>query len=85
MPTKIAGKPVYSYQGLDIYVNPQPAKTKRGKHRVWIHIRQEDPRLWEEDEALNYVQSADIRFKKTQTPPAQVGGRPAGGTGKSEG
>lgn len=64
MAKKIPGKPVYTYQGIEIYVNPQPAKTKKGKDRVWIHIRQDDAKAWQQDEELVYVNSADIRFKK---------------------
>jgi hypothetical protein len=62
MAPKIKGKPACEHEGLEIYVNPAPAKSTKGKDRVWIHIRQNDPKKWREETALIYVNAADIRF-----------------------
>jgi hypothetical protein len=63
MAAKIGGKLVHEYQGLTIYVSPRPAKTARGKDRVWIQIRQSDPKKhWSQDKALVYRNAADICF-----------------------
>lgn len=63
---KVKGQVVYAYQGLEISVEPQPAKTARGQDRVWIHIRQKKnadlSAVWREEESLIYVKSADILF-----------------------
>lgn len=67
---KIQGRRVSLGHGLEVFVHPQPAKTRRGRDRIWLHIRQTDPKGWQIDEALMYVNSADLRFIKKQPPPA---------------
>jgi hypothetical protein len=62
MAKKISGKRFRLIHGFEVYVNHQPAKTAKGKDRIWIHIRQPDKPKWVNDESLMYVNSADIRF-----------------------
>lgn len=62
MAKKIRGKRFPLIHGFEVYVNHQPAKTAKGKDRIWIHIRQPDKPKWVNDESLMYVNSADIRF-----------------------
>ncbi len=44
---KPSGKPISIIQGLEIYVTQSPSKTKRGKDRVWISVRQANPKKME--------------------------------------
>jgi Tfp pilus assembly PilM family ATPase len=43
MPSKISGTPIATFNGLKIYAKLQKAK-KKGKDRIWINIRQDDPK-----------------------------------------
>ncbi len=63
---KLAGKRKKLGHGLEVWVNPQPAK-KSGKNRLWLHIRHSGGKRWQIDEALLYVNSADIRFIEIQS------------------
>jgi len=82
---KIPGTPIPLFKGLAVHVNYKPAKTKRGTNRVWLNIRQitaptdaQNATRWEVDEALMYVNSADIRFIEvpaTSTGPKRRRGR----------
>lgn len=60
---KVSGKPIASVNGLDIYIRSQPAKRK-GKDRLWIQVRQKEPKKWRIAASLCYVNGFDIRFEK---------------------
>jgi len=64
MPTKITGTPVYTGHGFKIYVGIPSKPKKRGKSRIWISIRQDDPKEWRIYESLSYAQGADVQFVK---------------------
>jgi len=64
MPKKMPGaKLVTKVQGLEIYVTNERAKTKRGKDRMWLSVRQSDPKKWKIVESLCYVNAFDVRFE----------------------
>jgi hypothetical protein len=51
------------YEGLSIYATPKPAKTRRGRNRIWIQIRQHDEtKQWNIRESMMYVHGADVQF-----------------------
>ena len=60
---KVSGKPIASVNGLDIYIQSMPAKS-RGKDRLWIQVRQNTPKDWRIAASLCYVNAFDIRFEK---------------------
>jgi hypothetical protein len=67
MPSKIASnkkaKPVGRANGFTFYVNHRKAKTKRGKDRLWVSVRQDGAtREWRQTETLAYVYGVDILF-----------------------
>jgi hypothetical protein len=61
---KPSGLPVHKVQGLEIYVTKQSSKTKRGKDRIWISVRQPTGKKWRLAASLCYVNAFDIRFEK---------------------
>ena len=40
---KPSGKPIKIVDGLEIYVSEKKSKTGRGKDRIWISVRQDNP------------------------------------------
>jgi hypothetical protein len=61
---KVEGTKVYEIEGIEIYVNPHPAK-RQGRDRIWIHIRQkENGKPWHVAATLAYSHAADIRFER---------------------
>ena len=63
MPTKLTGTPINIGHGFKIYVG-KPSNPKKGKPRIWISIRQDDPKEWRTYESLIYPHGADIQFVK---------------------
>ncbi len=63
MGKKISGELIGEFGGLRIYGRISKAKRK-GKDRLWIHIRQDDPKVWRIAATLSYDNSLDIRFEK---------------------
>ena len=62
---KIKGEVVAEIDGLTISIDRQPAKTSRGKSRVWVQIRQNgEDKPWRVAASLSYARSADIEFVK---------------------
>lgn len=61
---KVIGSPVARFHGLDIYATLQPSKTGKGKERIWIQVRQADPKQWRIAASLCYVNGLDVRFEK---------------------
>ncbi len=62
MGAKISGELIGEFNGVRIYGRVTRAK-KRGKDRMWIHIRQENPKEWRVAATLSYENSIDIRFE----------------------
>ncbi len=65
MGKKISGELIGEFGGLRIYGRISKAKRK-GKDRLWIHIRQDDPKVWRIAATLSYANSLDIRFEKDE-------------------
>ncbi len=66
MGKKISGELIGEIAGLRIYGRISRAK-KRGKDRLWIHVRQDDPKQWRIAATLSYAKSLDIRFENDTT------------------
>jgi hypothetical protein len=67
MARKMETAPVHTYEGLSVHVTPKPAKTGKGKDRVWIQVRQDQPtKAWRQAEALIYKNGVDILFERSQ-------------------
>jgi hypothetical protein len=62
MGAKISGELIGTFNGLRIYGRLRKAKRK-GKDRLWIHIRQDNPKEWRIAATLSYANSIDIRFE----------------------
>ncbi len=62
MGAKISGELIGTFNGLRIYGRLSKAK-RRGKDRLWIHIRQDNPKGWRAAATLSYENSIDIRFE----------------------
>jgi hypothetical protein len=65
---KIRGNPVFVYEGLEIYISDQPAK-REGRDRLWISIRQKEPKAWRVTGNLSYTQAVDVRFERRHKSP----------------
>ena len=61
---KVQGKIVAKVNGLVISVDSQPAKTNRGKNRLWVQIRQDSSGVkpWRVAASLSYARAVDIQF-----------------------
>ncbi len=66
MGAKISGELLGTFNGLRIYGRLSKAK-KKGKDRLWIHIRQGDEKEWRIGATLSYENSIDIRFESVAT------------------
>ncbi len=62
MGAKISGELIGTFNGLRIYGRLSRAK-KKGKDRLWIHIRQDNPKEWRIAATLSYENSIDIRLE----------------------
>ncbi len=62
MGAKISGELIGTFNGLRIYGRLTRAK-RRGKDRLWIHIRQAEGKEWRIGATLSYENSIDIRFE----------------------
>ena len=62
---KPKGKPIKKIEGLEIYVELKKAKTK-GKDRLWVSVRQDNPKKWRVASSLCYVNSFDVRFEREE-------------------
>ncbi len=67
MGKKISGELIGEFNGLRIYGRVSKAK-RRGKDRLWIHIRQDDPKAWRIAATLSYANSLDVRFENDVHP-----------------
>ncbi len=65
MGKKISGELIGEFNGLRIYGRVSKAK-RRGKDRLWIHIRQDDPKEWRIAATLSYANSLDVRFENEE-------------------
>jgi hypothetical protein len=59
---KISGELIGTFNGLRIYGKLSKAK-KKGKDRLWLHVRQADGKKWRIAATLSYANSIDIRFE----------------------
>jgi hypothetical protein len=59
---KVGGKVIGRFKGLVIYGNLHKAKTEEGKDRIWIQIRQAEPKHRRVYECLSYARSVDVQF-----------------------
>ncbi len=66
MGAKISGELLGTFNGLRIYGRLSKAK-KKGKDRLWIHLRQGDEKEWRIGATLSYENSIDIRFESVAT------------------
>jgi hypothetical protein len=62
MGAKISGELIGTFNGLRIYGRLSRAKRK-GKDRLWIHIRQGEEKEWRIGATLSYENSIDVRFE----------------------
>jgi len=61
---KMHGTPIAEFHGLTIYGLFKPAK-RNGKNRLWIQIRQSQPKRYRIAESLSYMRSVDVQFEET--------------------
>lgn len=61
---KMTGKKIIEYEGISIYVDYKKPKTSRGKKRMWMSIRQKEPKPWKIGTTLSYHKAIDILFKE---------------------
>ncbi len=57
------GEPTLKIKGLKIWVKHHPAK-RNGKDRIWVQVRQDEPKEWRMAASLCYVNGFDIRLEK---------------------
>jgi len=51
-------------EGLEIFVTPLKAKTSKGKDRIWVSVRQKEPKAWRVSISHSYVNGFDIQLTK---------------------
>ena len=61
---KISGTILAEFKGLTIYGKLKKAK-RSGRDRIWIQIRQGEPKRYRVSESLSYMRSVDIQFEET--------------------
>jgi hypothetical protein len=59
---KVTATLIGSFNGIDIYGKFQPAK-RTGKNRIWIQVRQPEPKDYRVSESLSYAKGVDILFE----------------------
>lgn len=59
---KVSGAVVGHAHGITVTVLHEPAKTNKGKDRLWLQIRQNSGKKWKVYESLAYARSVDIAF-----------------------
>lgn len=61
--TKITGEVIGKFHGLTIYGKVRHAKT-HGRTRIWIHLRQADPKPLRVAVSLCYARAVDLQFEE---------------------
>jgi hypothetical protein len=61
--TKINVPVIAKFNGLTIYGKLHKAKRER-KNRIWIHIRQAEPKRFRVSVSLAYARSVDLQFEE---------------------
>jgi hypothetical protein len=61
--SKVRGKLIGETHGLTVTVSHHPAKTSKGKERLWIQVRQNNGKKWKVYESLAYARAVDIAFE----------------------
>jgi len=64
MPRPI-GTLIETVEGLKISVARAPSKTGKGKDRIWVSVRQDEPKKWRLAASLSYVNAFDVRFERS--------------------
>jgi len=64
MATKIKGEPHIRFHGLLIFAKLKKAK-RSGKDRIWIHVRQNEPKRYRVAASLSYARSVDVQFEES--------------------
>lgn len=60
---KIEGAILAKFHGLTIYGSLKTAK-REGKNRIWIQVRQSEPKRLRVAESLAYARSVDLQFEE---------------------
>ena len=60
---KIKGEKLAEFHGLTVYGRLKKAK-RHGKDRIWIQIRQDEPKKYRVAESLSYMRSLDVQFEE---------------------
>ncbi len=60
---KIRADVIGEFEGLTIYGKLHSAK-RYGKNRVWIQIRQTEPKRFRVSECLSYARAVDVQFEE---------------------
>lgn len=59
---KITGEKLAEFYGLTIYGKLKKPKKQYGKHRIWIQVRQSEPKAFRMSECLAYARAVDVLF-----------------------
>lgn len=59
---KVGGEVIGKFHGFTIYGTLHKAKTSYGKNRIWIQIRQSEPKRFRVSESLAYARAVDVQF-----------------------
>jgi hypothetical protein len=62
---KIKGEKLAEFHGLTVYGRLKKAKL-HGKDRIWIQIRQGEPKKYRVAESLSYMRSLDVQFEEVE-------------------
>lgn len=62
---KVTGRVIGAFRGFTVYGQLYKAK-RTGKDRVWIQIRQDNPKQWRSAISLTYPHALDVQFQKDQ-------------------
>jgi hypothetical protein len=63
---KVGGVVIGKFGGFTVYGHINTAKTAKGHDRLWIQIRQDDPKQWRLTTSLSYRQSIDVQFQRDE-------------------
>jgi hypothetical protein len=61
--SKVKAPKLFEFEGLSIHAILHKAK-RTGRDRVWIQIRQQQPKKWHVSTTLSYAQGLDVQFQR---------------------
>jgi hypothetical protein len=64
---KVGGVVIGKFAGFTVYGHVSKAKTAMGHDRLWIQIRQDDPKQWRLTTSLSYRRSLDVQFERGES------------------